>query len=188
MGSPENVQSLNVEPMSASVEKPKASGRISVMPLASENIRVRSAVPTDAHALTQLVFRAKAFWGYPKEWMEEWRQELTVTSDYVAKHRVVLAEADQRLVAFYGLELKTDIANLGHLWVEPARIGSGLGRKLLALACEDARNNGCKVIELVADPNAEGFYLRQGAIRIGEIRGNVLGNPRVLPKMQLVLS
>jgi hypothetical protein len=57
-----------------------------------------------------------------------------------------------------------------------------------ALACADARNNGYTVIELVADPNAEGFYLRQGAIRIGEIRGNVLGNPRVLPKMQLVLS
>ena len=62
------------------------------MPLSSENIRVRSAVPSDTHALTRLVFRAKAFWGYPKEWMEEWRKELTVTSDYVAQHRVVLAE------------------------------------------------------------------------------------------------
>src|SRR5436190_19954727 len=113
-------------PQESAMTKPKASGRISVMPLSSENIRVRRAVHSDAHALTRLVFRAKAFWGYPKEWMEEWRQELTVTSDYVAKHRVVLAEADQRLVAFYGLELKTDIANLGHLWVEPARIGSGL--------------------------------------------------------------
>jgi len=168
--------------------KPKASGGISVMPLLSENIRVRSAVPSDAHALTGLVFRAKAFWGYPKEWMEEWRKELTLTSGYVAKHRVLLAEAGQLLVAFYGLELQTDIANLDHLWVEPAHIGSGLGRKLLALACEDARNNGCKVIELVADPNAEGFYLRQCATRIGEIRGDVLGNSRVLPKMQLVLS
>jgi N-acetylglutamate synthase-like GNAT family acetyltransferase len=158
------------------------------MPLSGENIRVRSAVTSDAQALTRLVFRAKAFWGYPKEWMEEWRKELSVTSDYVAQHRVVLAEAEQRLVAFYGLEFRTDVAHLEHLWVEPAYIGSGLGRKLLALACEDARNNGYKVIELVADPNAEGFYLRQGAIRIGEIRGNVLGKPRVLPKMQLVLS
>jgi ribosomal protein S18 acetylase RimI-like enzyme len=120
--------------------------------------------------------------------MEAWRKELTVTSDYVAQQRVVLAEAEQRLVAFYGLEFRTDVAHLEHLWVEPAHIGSGLGRKLLALACEDARNNGYTVIELVADPNAEGFYLRQGAIRIGEIRGHVLGNPRVLPKMQLVLS
>lgn len=158
------------------------------MPLSGDSIRVRSAGASDAQALTRLVFRAKAFWGYPKEWMEEWREELTVTSDYVVQHRVVLAEAEQRLVAFYGLELRTDVAHLEHLWVEPAHIGPGLGRKLLALACEDARSNGYKVIELVADPHAEGFYLRQGAIRIGEIRGNVLGNPRVLPKMQLVLS
>jgi GNAT superfamily N-acetyltransferase len=158
------------------------------MPLSGENLRVRSAVASDAQALTRLVFRAKAFWGYPKEWMEAWRKELTVTSDYVAQHRVVLAEAEQRLVAFYGLEFRTDVAHLEHLWVEPAHIGSGLGRKLLALACEDARNHGYNVMELVADPNAEGFYLRQGAIRIGEIRGHVLGHPRVLPKMQLVLS
>ena len=158
------------------------------MPLSGASIRVRSAEASDAQALTRLVVRAKAFWGYPKEWMEEWREELTVTSDYVVQHRVVLAEAEQRLVALYGLELRTDVAHLEHLWVEPAHIGSGLGRKLLALACEDARNNGYTVIEFVADPHAEGFYLRQGAIRIGEIRGHVLGNPRVLPTMQLVLS
>src|SRR5262245_38493505 len=158
------------------------------MPLSGENLRVRSAVARDAQALTRLVFRAKAFWGYPKEWMEAWRKELTVTSDYVAQHRVVLAEAEQRLVAFYGLEFRTDVAHLEHLWVEPAHIGSGLGRKLLALACEDARNHGYDVMELVADPNAEGFYLRQGAIRIGEIHGHVLGNLSVLPKMHLVLS
>jgi GNAT superfamily N-acetyltransferase len=158
------------------------------MSLSVESIRVRAAVARDAEELTRLAFRAKAFWGYPREWMEEWRKELTVTSEYVAQHQVVLAEAEERLIAFYGLEFRTAVAYLEHLWVEPAHIGCGLGRKLLALACDDAQRNGYKIIELVADPNAEGFYRRQGAIRIGEVRGNVLGIPRVLPKMHLVLS
>jgi GNAT superfamily N-acetyltransferase len=152
------------------------------------SIKVRSAVASDAEALTQLVFRAKAFWRYPSEWMEAWRNELTVTSDYIAPHRVVLAEAGGQLAAFYALEFRADVAHLEHLWIEPAYIGSGLGRKLLGLACEDARRYGYDVIELVADPNAEGFYLRHGAIRTGDVHGSVLGNPRVLPKMQLVVE
>jgi GNAT superfamily N-acetyltransferase len=152
-----------------------------------QTFRIRTACPEDAAALSDLVFRAKAFWGYPKEWMEEWRDELRVTSEYVAQNRVVVAEVDHTLLAFYGLEFRADHAYLQHLWVDPGRIGFGVGRKLLAMACGDARKNGYRVIELVADPNAEGFYARQGAVRIGEIHGTVLGTARILPKMQLVL-
>jgi N-acetylglutamate synthase-like GNAT family acetyltransferase len=150
-------------------------------------LHVRRAVASDAQALTDLVFRAKAHWGYPRVWMEAWRAELIVSSHYIELHRVILAEVDQQLAGFYGLEFRTDVAHLEHLWVEPTRIGSGLGRKLLGLACDDARANDYKVVELVADPNAERFYLRQGAARIGEVHGNVLGMPRVLPRMQLNL-
>ena len=41
----------------------------------------RRANEADAPALTALVLRAKAHWGYPQEWMDAWRAELTVTSD-----------------------------------------------------------------------------------------------------------
>ena len=66
----------------------------------------RKALPADAKALTDLVFRAKAFWGYPKEWMEAWRDELTVTPDYIQANLLELAFRDQNLVGFYGLEFQ----------------------------------------------------------------------------------
>jgi predicted N-acetyltransferase YhbS len=157
----------------------------SITSVVDEAISVRSALVGDAEALTQLVFRAKAFWGYPQEWMEAWRNELTVTRQYVAAHRLMLAEIEQRPVAFYGLEFRVNMAHLEHLWVVPEHIGSGLGRKLLALACEDAKSAGYEAIQLIADPHAEGFYLRHGALRIGDVHGTVLGTPRVLPKMRL---
>ena len=53
------------------------------------------------------------------------------------------------------------------------------------MACRDAGERGYSLVELVADPNAEAFYLRHGAIRIGEVQGSVLGTPRILPRMQL---
>ena len=39
-----------------------------------------------------------------------------------------------------------------------------------------------------ADPNAEGFYNRLGAVKIGEVQANVLGVTRVLPKMEISLT
>jgi GNAT superfamily N-acetyltransferase len=120
--------------------------------------------------------------------MDAWRLELTIAADYIRYHRVVMACDRERVVGFYGLEFRERVAYLEHLWVEPDLIGAGAGRALLAKACNDARNRGYGVVELVADPNAEPFYLRQGAIRIGEARGSILGTPRVLPRMQLSLA
>jgi len=42
-------------------------------------------------------------------------------------------------------------------------------------------------LEISADPNAEGFYERMGATRIGEVRSEIEGQPRVLPRMALVI-
>jgi len=153
----------------------------------SEIVQVRAAVVADAEKLTELAFRAKGHWKYPKEWMEAWRSGLTVTPEYITQHRVVAAHAGSRIVAFYGIEFRDKTAHLEHLWVDPAETGTGLGRRLFRLACDDARDHGCVLVELVADPNAEGFYLRQGAIRVGEVVGEVLGVPRVLPRMRVAL-
>lgn len=155
--------------------------------LPPETLTFRNARPDDAEILTGLIRRSKAHWGYPKEWMDAWRSELTIAGDYIRYHRVIVACDRGRVVGFYGLEFRERVAYLEHLWVEPDRIGSGVGRALLAEVCNDARNRGYGVVELVADPNAEPFYLRQGAIRIGEVRGSILGAPRILPRMRLDL-
>ena len=43
-------------------------------------------------------------------------------------------------------------------------------------------------MEIEADPNAEGFYLRMGARRVGENVYEIEGQRRVLPLMQLDLE
>ena len=41
------------------------------------------------------------------------------------------------------------------------------------MACGKATGKGYKSIELLADPNSEGFYSRQGAIKIDEVHGKI---------------
>ena len=148
----------------------------------------RKATPEDAQALTGLAFRSKAHWGYPMEWMELWREELAVSPEYVARHEVVVASLDGELAGFYGLELHGATAWLEHLWVAPERIGTGLGRRLFEHARAAAAAGGCEALELLADPNAEAFYRRMGAVTTGEERGEVLGTERALPRMRVDLA
>ncbi len=148
----------------------------------------KEAAIEESDLLTSLVRRAKAYWGYPQAWMEEWKEELTISPNYIASNIVVILEFNEKMVGFFGLELKDDFAYLGHLWIEPAHIGTGLGKILFAKACEEALNHGYATVELIADPNAEGFYRHCGATKIDEVHGSIYGTPRILPRMRVSLK
>lgn len=57
---------------------------------------------------------------------------------------------------------------IGALFVEPDRIGIGAGRALFEAAIDAARAEGFTTIFIDSDPDAEGFYPRMGAVRIGD--------------------
>ena len=92
-------------------------------------------------------------------------------------------------IAFYGLICPSlpSPAYLEHLWVEPAWIGRGFGSTLFKMACSYAADKRYKSVDLLADPNSEGFYSRHGAIKIDEVHGKVIDVKRILPKMSLSL-
>jgi len=76
-------------------------------------------------------------------------------------------------------------AELEHMWIKPDQMGAGVGRTLLLHAKDRAVNLKVSALELSADPNAEGFYQRMGATRIGEVRSEIEGQLRVLPRMRI---
>jgi hypothetical protein len=106
-----------------------------VTPREVESLIRRDAVPSDAQPLTAFVRRAKAHWGYPKEWLDAWLSELVISPDYIRQQRVVLLIERDEIAGFFGLEFRETWAHLEHLWVEPAGIRRGIGRKLLTMAC-----------------------------------------------------
>ena len=67
-------------------------------------------------------------------------------------------------------------------------MGSGVGRALFAHARSRAEQLKMQVLELSADPNAEGFYERMGAKRIGEVQAAMDDQSRVLPRMRMNLD
>lgn len=142
---------------------------------------ITPARPQDAARLTELAFTAKQHWGYPNRWIENWRGQLTVTAEFVGSHETFLAVVDKQTVGFYALRRKDAVLELVHLWVLPEWMGRGIGRALFRHAIERAKALGFQKVAIESDPNAEGFYLRMGARRVGESVQMVEQQRRELP-------
>ncbi|HKG42773.1 MAG TPA: GNAT family N-acetyltransferase [Gaiellaceae bacterium] len=61
-----------------------------------------------------------------------------------------------------------EIGWLEDLWVEPAWIGRGVGRRLFEHVAQRAREHGARRLEWEAEPNARSFYERLGATYVRE--------------------
>lgn len=156
---------------------------------------IRPARPGEAGALTELVLRSKAHWGYGRDFMGRVRPLLTVTPAMIAKRPVVVLE-DGALVA--GLYALSDLdegpaagngatAELDLLFVDPGHLGRGHGQRLFAHACDAARTAGAARLVVESDPNAVGFYERMGMARTGG-RASPVEVGRVLPVLALDLA
>ena len=139
------------------------------------------ARPDDAGALTRISFAAKRYWGYPERWISRWEESLTITPDFVRRNEVYAAVVEGEIVGFYALVGEGQRVELEHLWVSPEHIGAGVGRALFDHAVRRAASLGASSLGIEAEPNAEGFYRRMGARRVGEISYPIDGQERTLP-------
>ena len=146
------------------------------------------AEPSAAATLSAIASAAKAFWGYPPDWMARWREQLTITPDFIAENETFAAIVNRQTVAFYALRQKADVLQLEHLWVLPDWTGQGIGRALFKHALERAAVRGASSLTIEADPNAELFYRRMGAIRSGVVATEIDGRRRDLPILTFDLT
>ncbi len=151
------------------------------------NIQIRRARPDEAVALTEIAHLAKRHWNYPENWIELWRDELTITPDFIANNEMYVAVAGGEIAGCCALVLRDSQAELEHMWIRPEQMGTGIGRALFHQIVERATQLKAAGLEISSDPNAEGFYKRMGAKRIGEVQSEIEGQPRVLPRMRFAL-
>jgi GNAT superfamily N-acetyltransferase len=147
------------------------------------SLKIRKASPADADALTKIAYDAKRHWGYPENWIQHWQDDLTIQPEFVAANQVFVAEREGDLLGFYALIMRDDKAELDHLWVAPAHMGTGVGKELFIDAMRRSAGENVSAVGILSDPNAAGFYQKMGAYRVGETETEIDGQPRVLPRL-----
>lgn len=149
-------------------------------------MQIISASTKDADVLTELTMRSKAHWGYSGQQMETWREELTITQDYLSKQPAFVLIDGEEIRGYYSFEVisKTKV-ELDNLFVDPDFIGNGLGKLLISDFLIRMEEMGMEEIVLDADPNAETFYSKYGFQVVGKLGSSIPG--RYLPVMKYEL-
>lgn len=152
-------------------------------------LSIRRAHPDESGFLTELTVRSKAHWGYDDSFMEAERHELEFQPAKFQPdfHVYVLEEHDERIGFFSLIPINHETVELHDLFMEPGRIGNGYGKQMWDYAVNLARDLGYRRLILTADPHAEPFYARQGAVRIGEKTSRAFPD-RKLPLMEFSLG
>ena len=146
---------------------------------------IRPASADEASVLTTIALDAKRHWGYPEHWIKHWESDLTISSDFIRDNHVYVAEENGEIQGFYALCVVGHEAELEHMWVTPARIGTGVGKELFLDAMERAAKLNVSAVEISSDPNAAGFYRRMGATEIGATDASFDGVTRKLPRLKI---
>ena len=146
---------------------------------------IRPAAADEASVLTSMALEAKRYWGYPEHWIKHWESDLTISSDFIHDNHVYVAEENGQIQGFYALIVEGDKAELDHMWVKPALVGTGIGKELFLDAMERAAALKVIAVEISSDPNAAGFYRRMGATEIGETDASFDGVVRKLPRLKI---
>ena len=132
------------------------------------SIHIRFGSPAERIALEELQRRASLVW-------EATRADLLAHPEAIQLPRIQLEERRVRVAEVAGdpvgfsvvLPQTTELWELDGLFVEPTRWSTGIGRALMIDAIDLAQRQGARVIEVTANPHAEGFYVKLGFTHSG---------------------
>lgn len=155
-------------------------------------LHLRPPTRQELSAISDLMFRSKAVWGYDQDFMEACRDELTLTHEQLDTSDICIAVDGDMLIGMAQVSIENGQADLAALFVDPDHKGTGAGRILFEWAVTSARkicaeNPGFSKMIIDADPFAAPFYRHMGAHDIGSTPSSAIPG-RTLPQLAYDLT
>ncbi|MFP9098347.1 GNAT family N-acetyltransferase [Flavobacterium sp. RHBU_24] len=149
-------------------------------------MKIEKAQKEDSAIFTDITYKGKAFWGYSVEQLEQWKNELTISPEYIEKHETYKLLIGEKIIGYYSFwKVDDKTIKLDDIFLLPEYIGKGYGRILMLDCIDKSKLLFVKRIILDAEPNAEGFYKRFGFETYNSLESSIKG--RLLPQMALYI-
>lgn len=139
------------------------------------DIVIRKALCSEAKIVTEITFEAKMHWNYPEQWLAMWKEELTITPEYIRDNTVYVAEDNGQILGYYSIVTENGIYSLDNIFIKPKYIRCGVGTTLFNHLNDTLKRGGISFLQIVSDPHAKGFYEKMGAKYIGEKASSIEG-------------
>ncbi|MEP3428803.1 MAG: GNAT family N-acetyltransferase [Roseibium sp.] len=147
-------------------------------------LKLRPATIADAPALTDIMHRAKASWGYAEETLAEYYQRWRVTEDLIQTMHFVVVEREGIPIAFSGCSVTdTDTLKIDYLFVSPDAQNEGLGSLLLIRIEDLARKLHASGLYTRSEVHSGGFYEKLGFVTVGS-EPSQLAPGKTMPLME----
>jgi len=150
-------------------------------------LQVRRACPSEALTLTSVAVRAEAYWGFDEGYMNSFREQYSVSSEFIEANHVFVATDGDAILGFFALIQEASTACLEFMYIDPECFGRGIGRKLWNYMIEYCRVHRWEAVQFVCGPEPKAFYLKMGATIMGEEASKVVPGRRIL-KLKILIS
>jgi len=159
-----------------------------------QEIRIEKALEQDSEALTIISFAAKRHWNYPTHFYDIWKDELTITGEYILQNTIYKAIYKNLIIGFYSIvENKSEFYSGGtfvqkgfwleHIFIHPDYHGIGIGRKLIENLKQISLEKRIHNLLIFVDPFARGFYDKVGADYLYDTKSSI--PDRLIPVYKL---
>jgi predicted N-acetyltransferase YhbS len=145
-----------------------------------DGLAIRLAQVSEREALEMLQRRSSMHEPMYRAQLATHPDAIDMTAEQITAGLVRVAEQDGAIVGFAVLlERSADACELDGLFVEPERMRTGVGRRLVEDAKRMARERGATRIDVVANPQAVAFYEAVGFTAVGEAQTRFGPAPRM---------
>lgn len=146
-------------------------------------LNIRRTLTCEWRLLSEIAYKSEAYWGYEFNYMEKFRSSYQVNEDFISNNQTYVIENYDNVVGFYGLLVNDKVISLEYFFIEPQCIGKGYGKllwnHLVNITCENLR---IYEFEIVTSPQTKEFYIKLGAIFMGEVE-SLLKKGRMIPRL-----
>lgn len=131
---------------------------------------IRPALASERESLEALQWRASLANPGDRDALLANPDAIAIPMEHIAEGHVFVAEDDGAIVGFATVLARPDgDAELDALFVEPNLWKKGVGRVLVDRCADVARGRAARVLRVVGNPHAEGFYTACGFRTTGTI-------------------
>jgi len=134
------------------------------------DVVIRTARCADHSSLEALQWRASLANPGDRDSLLANPDAIALPGEHIADGHVFVAEYDDVIVGFAAVLPRPDgNAELDALFVDPSLWKRGLGRLLIVHCVGVARRRGARILHVVGNPHAEGFYVTCGFRSTGAV-------------------
>ncbi|MDF2940055.1 MAG: hydroxyurea phosphotransferase [Gammaproteobacteria bacterium] len=137
---------------------------------------LRQAQAKDLPEMNQLIHSGFVYWEYVPERIDKIMALIKLEACRLDQYPMYLAYHESELIGFFGFSKCKDgpkVDELQYFFIDKKHIGNGYGKQIWGLCCTMAKSHGISEFFIKSVIEAEGFYLKMGAKRIGQVASQV---------------